>query len=329
MLRDVNQPLVSVIVPVYNAEKYLIRCIESILHQTYGNIELILVNDGSLDRSEKICDHYACADSRIVYVSQDNCGQSVARKKGIELSHGDYIAFVDADDYILPLMYETMLKNLLENNADVCVCQWNYELPDGRHTIDKNSIDPALFGLHGSIEFAHYLYMPYQGGYLNGVVVAPWNKLYRKQVLIGADFQKRFAEDEYMNDSIFCTNCKVIVIPEEFYFWCQNLASVSNSTFNEYRLDTLDMLLQRKERYYGDAFLVSKTEKLYCNLFVEYYYKARNNRITIPRYLHSKFLKMFGFHFLHTISLFSDVKFFIRMSIFSISPKLYEYFFMS
>ena len=123
--------LISVIVPVYNVEKYLHKCIKSILDQTYKNLEIILVNDGSKDNSGMICDEFAKIDSRVKVIHQLNQGASVARNVGIDVSNGDYIGFVDSDDFIEPDMYELLLKNLLKNKVDVSIC--------GIKNIDSNS----------------------------------------------------------------------------------------------------------------------------------------------------------------------------------------------
>lgn len=102
-------PLISVIVPVYNTELYLDRCVQSILQQTYGNLEIILVDDGSTDRSSQICDHYEKIDKRIKVIHKANGGQSTARNMGLDLCTGEYVGFVDSDDWIAPTMYEKLL----------------------------------------------------------------------------------------------------------------------------------------------------------------------------------------------------------------------------
>ena len=113
---------ISVIVPVYKSEKYIERCIDSILNQTYKNIELILVDDGSPDNSPKICDRYAETDSRVLVIHKENGGVSTARNAGLDAATGDYITFVDSDDYLEPVMYENMLAKALEYDSDIILC---------------------------------------------------------------------------------------------------------------------------------------------------------------------------------------------------------------
>jgi len=114
-------PLISVIVPVYKVEQYLRRCVDSILAQTYTNIEVILIDDGSPDGCPAICDEYAEKDSRVVVIHQKNAGVSAARNAGLDVAKGDYIGFVDSDDWIEPDMYEVLLNLIINNNADISV----------------------------------------------------------------------------------------------------------------------------------------------------------------------------------------------------------------
>lgn len=113
---------ISIIIPVYQVEKYIKRCLDSILFQTYSNLEIILIDDGSRDMSGKICDEYAIKDSRIKVIHQDNAGVSVARNKGLDICTGDYITFVDSDDFLEPFMYEKMMEKVTEYNCDVVMC---------------------------------------------------------------------------------------------------------------------------------------------------------------------------------------------------------------
>ena len=117
-----NKPLVSVIVPVYNTEKYLVECLDSIIGQTYENLEIILIDDGSTDGSGKICDEYAKKDSRITVVHQKNSGQSSARNKGIEIVHGEYVAMVDSDDKIMPNFIKKLLSAYDDKKYSLSLC---------------------------------------------------------------------------------------------------------------------------------------------------------------------------------------------------------------
>lgn len=119
------KPLVSVIIPVYNAEKYLNRCVESVLNQTYHNLEIILVNDGSTDQSRKICESYLIQDKRVKFFNQENGGSSLARNKGLDNANGEYITFVDSDDHIKNDMYKQMVELSLDHNLDIVEVERN------------------------------------------------------------------------------------------------------------------------------------------------------------------------------------------------------------
>ena len=131
-----HNPLISVIVPVYNVAEYLSRCVDSILAQSYGNLQIILVNDGSSDDSGRICEEYAKKDTRIQVIHQKNGGLSSARNAGLDVSSGQYVGFVDSDDWIEPEMYEEMLA-LMERNAAQLVCAGRYDVDGdtGKKTI--------------------------------------------------------------------------------------------------------------------------------------------------------------------------------------------------
>ena len=118
------EEVISVIIPCYNVEKYIDRCMESVLNQTYRELEIILVDDGSTDRTGNICDRYSQIDARVKVIHKENRGLSSARNAGLDICQGDYIFFVDSDDWISHNMYEKMLSSLKSVNADIAVCGW-------------------------------------------------------------------------------------------------------------------------------------------------------------------------------------------------------------
>lgn len=314
-------PLISVIIPVYNVEKYLRRCLDSVIAQTYQNLEIICVDDGSIDDSEKICDQYAVRDARIKVIHQENQGLSAARNKGLDAAEGEYIAFVDSDDYILEDMYKKMLDKLLNYNVDLCVCQWQYEFSDGRQVVKKKNIDPTIYGRKASLEFARFLY---RGNYENGVVVAAWNKLYRRALLDTIHFEGRIHEDDAFNGRIMAKNLSVYVMEEQFYVYAQNGDSLTNKPFSANKFFFLDVLAERRELFKSDAFIRQETELLYCNMYIEYCLRARKDGVAVshPERYRQIFRKMFS-------SLRREgkakIKFRLRMMLFSFSPSLYSF----
>lgn len=117
-----SSPLISIIVPVYNVEPYVSKCLESILRQTYQNIEIIIIDDGSTDGGSDICDAYAHKDKRIKVIHQSNEGVSGARNVGLRIAKGEFIGFVDSDDWIEADMYEYLLQNIQQQDADIAIC---------------------------------------------------------------------------------------------------------------------------------------------------------------------------------------------------------------
>ncbi len=314
-------PLISVIIPVYNVEKYLRRCLDSVIAQTYQNFEIICVDDGSIDDSGKICDQYAVRDARIKVIHQENQGPSAARNRGLDAAEGEYIAFVDSDDYILEDMYKKMLDKLLNYNVDLCVCQWQYEFSDGRQVVKKKNIDPTIYGCKTSLEFARFLY---RGNYENSVVVAVWNKLYRRALLDKIRFEGRIHEDEAFSGRIMAKNISVYVMEDQFYVYAQNGDSLTNKSFSANKFFFLDALAERRELFKSDAFIRQETELLYCNMYIEYCLRARKDGVAVshPERYRQIFRKMFS-------SLRREgkvnIKFRLRMMLFSFSPSLYRF----
>lgn len=165
--------LISVIVPVYNVDKYLERCLDSIINQTYNNLEIILIDDGSTDKSAKICDVYKNKDQRIVVIHKKNEGVSSARNYGLKIAHGNYVGFVDSDDYINSNMYEILYANFLKYNVDISMCNYNIikqRTVDSRYHENLKNDD---FIIENKEQFYKMLNQFYFKGFL-------WNKLFKK-----------------------------------------------------------------------------------------------------------------------------------------------------
>lgn len=144
--------LISIITPVYNAEKYLSKCIESILNQSHKNIELILVDDGSPDASGKICDTYAEKDARVKVIHKQNQGQGIARNKALDVATGDYVMFVDSDDWVEPDFCETALNAALKNEADIVCFGYNTVTEEGEITSKVFTRNPRTIGVSDGIK---------------------------------------------------------------------------------------------------------------------------------------------------------------------------------
>ena len=313
------EPIVSVIIPVFNVERYLRRCLESVIAQTYSNLQIICIDDGSSDRSGEICNEFARLDGRVQVFHQKNCGVSEARNKGLDLAKGEYISFVDSDDYIEKNMLELMVQVLEKGGADICVAQWQYEFVDGRRVIDNRKINPHIYGKKSSFEFERFLY---KGSYENSTVVVVWNKLYRRSIIGDIRFEGRIQEDEIFNDKINAKDCKMEIIEDQLYIYSQNKKSLTNQPFSASAISFLDVLVTRRKLFQNDSYIREKTERLYCNMLLEYCVKAYTEKVRLPqidRY-YDELRKMYK-------SLCcegkTDMKFRARIRLFLMFPELY------
>lgn len=189
---------VSIIVPVYKAEKYLERCIESLLNQTYTNIEVILVNDGSPDRCPLICDNYKLKDNRIRVIHSENNGQSIARNRGIDISTGEYICFVDADDVLVNNAIESLILLVNKNNYDI-VCGNYYIVKDQKNKLPKASYSFGEINKYGTKE-EKKRYDLFKTSSLFGYV---WGKLYKSSFIHENKLRFQESKDIFMEDALF------------------------------------------------------------------------------------------------------------------------------
>ena len=216
--------LVSVVIPCYNVEKYLDRCLESIVNQTYRNLEIILVDDGSVDNTSAMCDKWAENDERIKVFHKDNDGLANARNSGIEICSGEFTVFIDSDDFADLDMVEFLLNLAVEYSADVSRCSF-YTYNNGTDTKDLS--DDTIVLKDREERFIDLI----DGGHLSGVV---WNKLYKTELVKEHLFDKQdgCSEDilfnyrlyKYVNKSVFCN------VPK--YHYCVNENSITNYAFD-------------------------------------------------------------------------------------------------
>lgn len=226
----------SIIVPVYNAEKYLNRCVDSILNQTFADFELLLIDDGSTDKSGQICDEYAENDSRVKVTHSANQGAATARNTGLDMVAGEYIGFVDADDYIESEMYERLIKAADDNNADVCCCGYYREEIDVIYP--KHREDGELVILNGQNDiFREYLRQDYENGFGDG----NWNKIFKSEIVRNIRYKDYTnGEDVDFQIEAFKTSRKVACISDDLYHYnCSNNESATKKEFNKRYLGIL------------------------------------------------------------------------------------------
>lgn len=264
--------LISIIVPIYNVENYLDKCIKSIISQTYNNLEIILVDDGSLDNCAEICDDYAEKDSRIVVIHKENGGLSSARNAGLKIAKGNYISFVDSDDYIYKEMIEHMLFVAVENAADIVICDYKtvYEDEKVNYEILEQYCDTGKIIDIGQNE-SQLAYFDDHKKRKSLVVV--WNKLYKKELLENIRFPEgRIHEDEAVTYRLLYKAKKIMYIKNSYYFYLERKGSIMASTFNKKRFQLFDAYIERLKFYEenNEKELYKKVIFLYMHMLCQY-----------------------------------------------------------
>lgn len=225
-----NNPLVTVVVPVYNVEKYLNRCIESIVNQTYKNLEIILVDDGSPDNCPQMCDEWAEKDNRIKVIHKENAGAGMARNTGLEAASGNYILFVDSDDYIDLKTVEKCIDSLKKTDADVVMFGRFSVSADG--TLKETPVVTDKFYFSGNQVINDIL----SGLFVHerGIGISSCNKVYSLQLIREKNIKFKsereiLSEDAIFNLELFAYVKAVTIIPESFYYYFKNENSFSRS----------------------------------------------------------------------------------------------------
>lgn len=228
-----SRPLVSIIIPVYNVEKYIEKCLDSVLAQTYENLEIILVDDGSTDKSGKICDEYAKKDQRIKVVHQRNGGAYLARNNGLKRASGEYLTFVDPDDYVATKYVEKMMNKMTQKKVDIVQC--NSMVVDKRGIeLNKGTICDCVLDGHTAAKK-----MLYQ----TTVNSSLWGKIFKKELFNEFDFPiARTHEDLYSLYFILQKAGKVVVMDEPLYYYYIRQDGSIRSKFSEKTIGIIDIV---------------------------------------------------------------------------------------
>ncbi|MGM9536201.1 MAG: glycosyltransferase family 2 protein [Intestinibacter sp.] len=235
---------ISIVVPVYNVEKYLNRCVDSIINQTYKDLEIILVDDGSTDNCHSICDKYAKVDDRIKVIHKENGGLSDARNIGIENSTGKYISFVDSDDYIHYDMVSRLYKNIKSYKANIAICGYIKTYND----IEKfNEIEVNEIKCLNNIEAIDLLFDENLGSNF----IVSWGKLYDiklfKNILYPVG---KIHEDEFTTYKLLYASEKIVYDSTPLYYYYQREDSIMNIKFNKNRMSIFDAFYEQIEFFY-------------------------------------------------------------------------------
>lgn len=239
---SVEKPTISVIVPVYKVEPYLRKCLDSIVNQTYQALEIILVDDGSPDNCGAICDEYAARDPRVRVIHKENGGLSSARNAALEVLTGDYIGFVDSDDWIEPEMFEILLRGLTEAQADIAVC--------GRAEEHQNHSIPYHWPETVVMDRENALGELLRNSRLQSLV---WDKLYRRSLFDGIRFPEgKTFEDMAVMHWLFLRARRVVCVPGVFYHYLQRSDSIVWDVSLKNRINRYQVTRERYEALHRD-----------------------------------------------------------------------------
>ena len=248
------EDIISIIVPIYNVEKYLKYCLDGILKQSYKNLEIILVDDGSTDRCGQICDEYAMIDERIKVIHKPNAGLADARNTGLKYAIGNYIGFIDSDDYIYPSFYEELFALIKKYNADIAECEFkriNESNIENCKEILNNENEKRIIveKEENNTEALELLYGPRLQPYIKKVVV--WNKLYKKDLLDNVSFPVgKLHEDEYTTFQIINKAKKIISTNRVLHGYIQTNNSIMRQEIKQKRIeDNLDAYIKSSDYF--------------------------------------------------------------------------------
>lgn len=273
--------LVSVIVPVYKVEKYIYQCVDSIISQTYSNLEIILIDDGSPDRCPAICDEYVKKDNRIKVVHKQNGGLSSARNAGIDFASGDFITFVDSDDYLADNYVEKMYLALINNNVDMCFCKKNlvYEKDKDKIEIIASKEKCLKNNENFIVDYNYFLNHIFCNNKPEDIIMcSAWRILYKKNVF---NNNFRFNENiKFIEDRPFMLGClskinKYCVVDEYLYFYRQTPNSLIRSYINN--------LIESNLVSYNDTISFIKDKKLQSFVGYVFIKELFNNEIIFAK----------------------------------------------
>lgn len=268
--------LVSIIVPVYNVEKYVSECALSLINQTYKNIEIIFVDDGSTDGSGKICDDFAERYAFIRVLHQKNGGLSDARNKGLRASRGDYVVFVDSDDYVSCKFIEALVAGFESEEVDISCCAYMKFVDDSEPSKSNTGIKCRILTGEEASKFCYSR----EG---RAIDVVAWNKLYRKSLFIknGIEYPKgKYFEDLYTTFKLFYYARKVSISTEELYYYRQREGSIMSSLNDSKKYENMLEALKSSLNFYKEHSckeLLTLAFSMYCRTMIRQYYNT--NRI--------------------------------------------------
>ena len=310
-----DRPLISVIMPVYNVELYLPKAIESVLNQTYQRLELLLIDDGSTDKSGLICDEYAAKDKRVKVFHKKNGGLSEARNVGLDNAFGEWISFLDSDDWIDPTMLETLLKIAINNDSNISACKTQYFCGDNYcEKKDTNCV-------------CNYTISQVLGLLLNDNVIRfeVWNKLWSRNAIGNIRFKiGQVSEDVFFDFEVFKRVNQISFIDTSFHHY---LTSRDGNTKSKFRIERMCIFEEfdsyikylNKNNDIDDAEIVACIAAMFC---ISIYLEAKDTNQDMAL---CKKLRQLFFYFVKLAGKANRYKW-KAVLLFLLSPKLYAYF---
>lgn len=230
--------LISIVLPVYNVEKYLTECVESVIKQTYTNIEIILVDDGSTDNCGIICDDFLKKDKRIKVIHKKNGGLSDARNFGIKNAKGKYICFIDSDDYVMESYVEELYNLIIINNASISMCAFQRIDENNKVFLKRKIKSEVISGRQALLKLNNKNFYPES--------IVAWNKMYDIKLFENIKYPLgKIHEDEFTTYKLYYQSNKIAITSEILYCYRTVSNSITNSAFREKRLDVLEALEER------------------------------------------------------------------------------------
>lgn len=271
MIKDLNKnPKVSIIIPAYNIAPYLERCLESVRCQTYKELQIIIIDDGSRDQTGQIADTFAEKDKRFRVIHKENGGVSAARKTGLEQADGEYIGFVDGDDYIEPDMYEKLIGLAVEYDADIAHCGYQMVFPDRvdlYHGTKQLKVQDTYTGVKDLLE---------------GNLVEPglWNKIYRRKLFNQINYDENIVinEDLLLNYFLFHRSEKAVFIDVPYYHYMVRKNSASTSDWNEHKIKDPIYVLEIMSEKEKDGELKKIIDNRYIYQLIRFVILKTDNR---------------------------------------------------
>ncbi len=311
--------LISIVVPIYNVEKYLDKCINSLIKQKYEYIEIILVDDGSIDNCPAICDKWKEKDSRIIVIHKENGGLSDARNTGIEIAKGTYICFVDSDDYVDETYVEKLYNAIEDNNVNISQCGIDYI--NDEHKIIKSigyDINCLLSGRKIIEDSCNEHYVE------NEVV---WNRLYKTSLFETIKFPKgKLHEDEYTTYKLLYNENNIAIVPENLYKYRQSNNSIMRSKYSLKKFNDFKEAYNEKINYFkerNDIVVYDMVIRSYLSNLSNIYIKIERdiqNSKQILRQIKNEYKK----YYKYTIrSSNISIKNKVKVTFFFVSPKIY------